>query len=72
MKIKLDERCARTDLTDREIAKIVCGNLYSLVGMSDVETVKPAINWIAQTDEIWRHMQQIKEALEISPPDYHA
>jgi hypothetical protein len=64
MPIKLDKREARNDLTDREVAKIICGTLYSLVDLSDIETIKRAVQWIAEHDEVWQQMEMIKRTFE--------
>lgn len=63
MPIKLDERAARNDLTDREVAKIICGNLYALVDLSDIKTIKRAVKWIVEHDEVWQHMETIKKTI---------
>lgn len=64
MKIKLDERCARSDLTDREITKIIGGQLYAFVEMSDIETTRRAVRWLAETDEFWKFLGVTKNELD--------
>ena len=51
MKTKLDERIARTDLTDRECSKILGGLLGSLSLMTDEATLMRAITWWAEHPE---------------------
>jgi hypothetical protein len=66
---KLDSRPARTDLTDRECTKIIGGILGSLSQMTDLETLRGAVRWWAETDGAWegfasfnRHLQnKLKE-----------
>lgn len=49
----LDTQAARTDLTDRECAKILGGLLGSLIQMAPAETVRQAVRWWAESDEAW-------------------
>ena len=67
----LDPRPARTDLTDRECSRIIGGLLGSLVGNApDVETVRRAVRWWAETDQVWVWMEKQQadfEAAGLSP-----
>lgn len=45
---KLDERPARTDLTNREVAKILGGPIGALCQMATPTDVKQAIVWWAE------------------------
>lgn len=44
---------ARNDLTDRECSKLLGSLIGGLCQMSDVETVRDAIRWIADSEEFW-------------------
>lgn len=43
--MKLDDRPARTDLTDRECAKLIGGLVGNLLQMSDQQSVRRALQW---------------------------
>jgi hypothetical protein len=60
----LDPRPVRTDLTDRECSRIIGGLLGSLCGCSDVETVRSAVKWWAETDQAWVWMKAQQSELE--------
>lgn len=53
MKKKLDPRPARTDLTDRECTKLICGLLGSMSLMAEVETLRESLRWLVETEDIW-------------------
>ncbi len=59
--VKLDERPARDDLTDRECAKLIGGFLGGLIGQADVDDVKRAIDWWSQNQSAWTSFRKIKE-----------
>lgn len=50
---RLDSRPARTDLTDRECAKILGGLIGSLCLMTTVETVRAAVAHWAEDSPAW-------------------
>ena len=54
---KLSNLPARTDLTDRECAKIIGGVLYGLCQVSCPTTVRAAVQWWAETDKAWAPME---------------
>jgi len=61
----LDPRPARTDLTDRECARIIGGLLGSLLGIaSDTDTVRRAVKWWAETDTAWQALDFNQKQLE--------
>lgn len=64
---KLDSRPARTDLTDRECSKLLGAMIGGLCNMADIETVRAAVRWIAETDEFWAlvnaQTEQLKRAM---------
>lgn len=59
----LDTREARTDLTSRECAKLLCAFIGGLVQMSDLQAVRDAVTWIATKDEYWQMQAGILSAL---------
>ena len=61
--ISLAKTPARTDLTDRECAKLIGGMLGGLTQMADVETVRAAVRWWAETDDVWKEFHAIRERL---------
>lgn len=61
-KLPLDLCAARTDLTDRECAKLIGGLIGVLCQMADVETVRRSVVWWAETEEAWKFMQAVETA----------
>jgi len=61
MKDGLSPRPARTDLTDRELTKIIGGLLGGLVQMTDVQTLRDVVSWWADSDEAWESLEQVKK-----------
>lgn len=59
--VKLDERPARDDLTDRECAKLIGGFLGGLIGQADVDDVKRAIDWWSQNESAWASFRKMKD-----------
>lgn len=56
---------AREDLTDREITKIMGGLFGALTDMADIEQIRRACVWWADTPEAWLQLeavQQVKRA----------
>lgn len=54
---KLNDKPARTDLTDRECTKILGGTIGALVEMADRHTVQDAVRWWAElSEEHWSTM----------------
>lgn len=56
----LDVRPGRTDLTSREIAKIIGGLLGGLARMAEIEDIKIAVRWWADTPEAWSYLSASK------------
>ncbi len=52
----LDSRAARTDLTDRECAKLLGACIGGLVQMASLDDVRRAVRWWAENDEAWMLM----------------
>lgn len=51
---KLDSQAARTDLTDRECAKLIGGTVGVLMEMADPDVVRRGLRWWANlTDAQW-------------------
>jgi len=66
-KQSLDRRPAREDLTDREAVKLLAGTIGGLSQMADVETLRRAVEWLAETLEFWeliRVQQQAMRAMD--------
>jgi hypothetical protein len=61
---KLDERPARTDLTSREIAKLLGGFFGALLQMTDVDEIATAVQWWHQTPEAWDGLRATKRQIE--------
>lgn len=53
---------ARQDLTDRECSKIIGGLLGSLCSMASVETVRDAVKWWAEREDVWTAFRKAKDA----------
>ena len=73
----MDPRPARTDLTDRECIRLIGGLIGGLTQMADVDTVRAAVRWWAETDEAWVALQKgislgtslvVKETKRSGPP----
>lgn len=63
--LKLNTQPMRTDMTDREAASIIGGIIGCLcTTMADVETVRRAVRWWAETDGAWAHFAEMKTALD--------
>lgn len=60
----LTKEQVRTDLTDRECARIIGGIIGSLCGMTNTDTVRNAIKWWALTDSAWISMKNLEKAAE--------
>lgn len=63
---KLSETLTRTDLTDREIANILGGLIGCLprLAKDGVQTVRAAVKWWAENDEVWEIMDRQTKALD--------
>ena len=57
---KLSTEPARTDLTDREVAKILGSLIGGLCTMADERTVRNAVRWWSESDEAWQAMSAFK------------
>lgn len=66
MKRPLSPAGRRADLTDRECASLIGGLIGALVQNSDVETVRNAVTWWAETDEVWEPLRQMAEAVNLA------
>lgn len=64
MTIELNDTPHRTDLTDREIAKLVCSQMYAFAEMSDTETVRRAVKWLSESEQFWQELARIKTQME--------
>lgn len=54
---------ARTDLTDRECAKLLSAHVGGLCQMADIAVVRKAVEWIATSDEYWQWMDESMKAM---------
>ena len=62
--MKLDTREVRTDLTDRECAKLLGGLIGSLLQVSERGAVRRAVQWWAARDAAtWTELGDTAEAL---------
>ncbi len=52
--LKLSPIPARTDLTDRECTRLIGGILETFAGMTDLTTLRRAIQWWAESDDAWK------------------
>lgn len=67
--IQLDSRPTRTDLTDRECAKLIGGILTALVQMADVETIRRATRFLVEQEGLWQMFAELKAAMDHCPAD---
>lgn len=58
--IKLDTRPSRTDWTSREIAQLLGGIFGGLIHVSDVETIRTAVEWWASNPEAWQQLKAVE------------
>ena len=56
----LSKEPRRTDLTDRECCSIIGGVIGGLASCADIESVRNAVRWWAETDEAWMQMKSAK------------
>lgn len=56
MKRPLASMPARSDLSDREVAKVLGGFVTGMLAISDVDSVRNAVRWWAETDAAWEHL----------------
>ena len=57
----LDTKPARTDLTDRECAKLLGAVIAGLCQMAPSEAVRAAVRWWAETDAAWEMVPKSEE-----------
>lgn len=57
----------RTDLTDRECAKLLGGIIGSLCQMTTPETVRAAVEHWAQTDASWEAIKHFNAKMGVNP-----
>jgi hypothetical protein len=63
---KLSDKPARTDLTDRECSRIIGGVLGGLAGLTDLQALRRAVRWWAETDEAWKLFEEQERAMRQS------
>lgn len=63
-RVKLDPNKARTDLTSREIAKLLGGFIGGLIEMAELDEIETAVKWWAENPEAWEHFEKIKEEMK--------
>jgi hypothetical protein len=56
MKQPLNPTPIRRDLTDRELTRAIGGLLGGLSGMCDLQELRNAVRWWADTDDAWEFM----------------
>jgi hypothetical protein len=52
----LNTKAARIDLTDRECTKLLGALIGGLAQMTDIDTLRNAVRWWADTDVAWQAM----------------
>ena len=55
--MSLSPQAARTDLTDRECAKLLGALIGGLCQQASPQTVRDAVRWWAEADEAWNAME---------------
>ena len=65
---ELSVQPSRTDLTDRECARLLGAVLSGLCLMADKQSVRDAVRWWAESDEAWRAMYSASD-LDADPAD---
>lgn len=65
-KDKLDARPARMDLTSRECSKLIGALLGGLAQMADVDQLRIAVRWWAETDEAWQLLRHTHELVRLT------
>lgn len=64
MPAKLDPHAARTDLTDRECAKLIGGTVGVLMQMAGDNEVRRALRWWAElSDDQWAQVVGAQQAM---------
>lgn len=63
-KVTLSTAPARTDLTDRECAKLIGSFIGSLCDIAPVENVERALQWWAQHPEAWEYLRASMAAVK--------
>lgn len=63
-KPSLDTRPVRTDLTDRELCRLLSGFLGSAFAISEPGALRNAVRWIADTDEFWENCERMAHEAE--------
>ena len=59
-KVQLDAEPARSDLTDREAAKLFGSLIGGLIQMAGMNNVRRAVRWWAQQDDdVWRVLERV-------------
>jgi hypothetical protein len=73
----LDPKPARTDLTDRECAKLIGGLIGTLGELAPLENIRAAVKWWAENEEPWKEIQDWLQAstnipeVQQPPRNYH-
>lgn len=63
MKTTLNPNPVRTDLTSREIAKLLGGFLGGFVEMASIDDIKTAVKFWADTPEAWESLEALKKLM---------
>lgn len=70
MRVKLDPNEARTDLTSREVAKLLGGFIGGMTEMAALDEIQTAVKWWAETPEAWEELEKINELKEVMKQNY--
>ena len=59
-KLSLSPKPRRTDFTDREFCNIIGGLLGGLIHAGEIDDLRNAVRWWAETDEAWKSLEITK------------
>jgi glycosyltransferase involved in cell wall biosynthesis len=64
LKKPLTTKARRTDLTDRELASILGGLIGGLCDSADIDDIRNAVRWWAETDEAWEEFKSMRQMMK--------
>jgi hypothetical protein len=60
----LSNKPCRKDLTDRECSSILGGVIGGLASMTDLEKIRNAVRWWAESDDAWLLLKSQQSAIK--------